>query len=295
MISSAPRARAGTPGGAPSGAFTLVELLVVVAVVALLIGLLLPALSRARAAGRFTMCINNLRSQCQIMHAYTGDNNDGLPFRGFYWNKKEESGFERTFWTFARLLAYYDDHPFTKLEPFYAPTEMWRCPEIAPETDLEYTDHQAIWHSCANRWLYNSGSIDDQTGEKLYSGDVTSGWELTPLQDTWRRTSAVARQSSTIAIADSLTVYFPMHNDRHARGSVGRAFEIESNTDSETYGRHNTNPPWPVVFLDGHAAPMGRDAGYWENRTHAYKGPNGGATQLAEREVEHLAWFIKGP
>ncbi|MGC9261020.1 MAG: type II secretion system protein [Phycisphaerae bacterium] len=51
--------------------FTIVELLVVISIIALLIALLLPALSRAEALAKFTVCAANLRSMGQGVEEYS--------------------------------------------------------------------------------------------------------------------------------------------------------------------------------------------------------------------------------
>lgn len=59
-------------------AFTLIELLVAIAIIAILAAILLPVLSRAKASGQRTACLNNLKQIAAGVHMYAGDFNEIL-------------------------------------------------------------------------------------------------------------------------------------------------------------------------------------------------------------------------
>ena len=59
--------------------FTLIELLIVITIIAILAGMMLPALSKARAAGKGTKCVSNMKQISTALGMYANDFNDWMP------------------------------------------------------------------------------------------------------------------------------------------------------------------------------------------------------------------------
>jgi prepilin-type N-terminal cleavage/methylation domain-containing protein len=279
-------------------AFTLIELLVVIAIIALLIAILVPALGKARAHSRLVSCTSNLRSQSHLVLAYANDYRDALPPNELQWNRLEDDAqYHLEFWNLARFMALYADTPFppdpTGTLPEAVPIGVWRCTEIKPDNDTAYSNHEMIVHSTSNAHLFNAAFPNDEQGTVSYSGFALPGWEVggPNLANSWRRIPQIPRPSDIITLTDSITFYFTFHMHRHPRDPLSQSYQVPSGTPADNQGSHPASR-LPTAYLDGHAGAVPLDQPYWLDRQQTYDAPAGGSTDLYDREVKSLIWYI---
>lgn len=212
--------------------FTLIELLVVLSIISLLIAILLPALNSARAVGRSSLCLSNLRQQNITMFAYAHDWKGwavtGYPTAADYTASGDT---EYGFWTYK--LRTYAGITWTGNDPTGGPP-LFFCPEAAPRPvatqdprrdSLAYGYNYRIWRSNTARRI-----------DQLHKPTLTM-----VTADLWRNTTMLTIQH----YVNHWNTPYPYHNTNTQIGGSG------GNTFGTYAFRHKDRIN--MAFFDGHA------------------------------------------
>jgi prepilin-type N-terminal cleavage/methylation domain-containing protein/prepilin-type processing-associated H-X9-DG protein len=244
-------------------AFTLIELLVVIAVIALLVGLALPALSRAREAGRATICLSNQRQIGIALSMYASTYKEWIP---------RESGSSET----GRPVA--PMHPGSgynlawafSLRPFLDPLAQWTTPDGGVRdqyANAKYYRDPSRPKDPHNIHYVNNGLTFRYRGPTTPPLCLSQGKPPSPLHRYTRPASAIlyltcftddpggARfgawyGSNTEA---TIAIYYDMWNE----GNVNRGSSSDPTTSQRTSPERHTKGS-NCLWFDGHAATVAR-------------------------------------
>jgi prepilin-type N-terminal cleavage/methylation domain-containing protein/prepilin-type processing-associated H-X9-DG protein len=213
-------------------AFSLVELLVVIGIIAILIALLLPVLSRARHAGRNTVCLATLHDWGHAFRMYADANRGRAPALGPIPDNIRDRGMPPLWW--EQLQPYHGGDVARSL----------LCPEATEEANVDPKNSFQAW---GPQYVFDAGR---KVRGPFVGSYAFNGWLLdfaadqSPMND--RDPTAVP------VIADGAAMFvWPRDTDPPARyeknaspniGLRGAALERHDGT-----GVH-------VAFLDGHTA-----------------------------------------
>ncbi|MCF7957437.1 MAG: type II secretion system GspH family protein [Phycisphaerae bacterium] len=184
-------------------AFTLIELLVVISIIALLVAILMPALGKAKAMARDSVCKSNLKTWTTIWGIYTLENEDKFPdgregIGGEYGTGMGDTGFYRGQWILP-LRAQWETH-----------SEILLCPNAKKEnpnstvfgsTKIAYKMGNSSYEQ--NDWELNSAELCSY-GFNNWCYSVNSVIQSRPIEYHWKTTTGTKNSNNIPIFSDSM-------------------------------------------------------------------------------------------
>lgn len=159
-----------------SNAFTLIELLVVIAVIGVLAALIVPALGRAKAQSKLTVCLNNFRQIGAAFTMYALDHDEKLPPSHVATPPEYSEWGSETYFSIggrdgtAKGLERFHIAPAATrpLNKYIKSVETFHCPEdkgivqfYCPRMESSYQIQPSLWEVAGCSYQYNTGLISD--------------------------------------------------------------------------------------------------------------------------------------
>ncbi len=145
--------------------FTVVEILVVVAIVASLAALLFPVFAKARARGRQTACLSNLRQLGLAVFQYAQDSDDRYPYGGDAIDLSTDiwqNGQNSKYW--PQILRMQVSHLTLPnvMAGYVKNRDLWRCPsddgfdEAGAFEDIPLSAHPSCFQAFGMSYSYTT-------------------------------------------------------------------------------------------------------------------------------------------
>jgi len=158
--------------------FTLIELLVVIAIIAILASILFPVFATARAKGRRTACISNLRQLATACDMYMEDADEFMPLWSLVGGTIDTGNpgghpytWDEQVYAYCRNknILYCPDNPFGRELRSYALPRYVSGVQVSQFASV--TDTVMLFE----KGQYGFGVWDDATGENVYQSHTAKG------------------------------------------------------------------------------------------------------------------------